>query len=257
MPFLHPCGRARPPWPTPVIRRESSPPDFFLILLILPQHRHLCRGQRHFAFRGLRPREMAALQNLVVKADPPLAPLALGPMAIQWLTQCKIFSLSPIRPRNTKTAPLAGSSSNDRFARAQRPEIPPRMSVMPAARKTRTPFPGPIIRLPEPGSVVKGLPVKAPRSRANAAHSPARSRPLSESEQAWRPPPKSPPAESPDPTTGSRPAAGTRHATARYAAASDHAAAHPRPPSLRADQPRPGSIASQCPTIAVAVLHPS
>jgi hypothetical protein len=54
MPFLHPRGRACPPWLAPV--------DTF------PEHRQLCRGQRHFAFRGLRPREMTALQNLVVKA---------------------------------------------------------------------------------------------------------------------------------------------------------------------------------------------
>ena len=53
----------------------------------LPQHRQLGRGQAHRAVARVRPWKAALLEHLVIKAEALLAPLALGPMAIQWLTQ--------------------------------------------------------------------------------------------------------------------------------------------------------------------------
>jgi hypothetical protein len=77
-----------------------------------PQHRHLCRGQCHFAFRGLRPREMTALQNLVVEAEPLAVPVQnLQPVAHPAAKDKdrptgRILLKQPFRPR-TKTCNAA------------------------------------------------------------------------------------------------------------------------------------------------------
>lgn len=103
-----------------------------------PQHSELCRGQTHRPILCRGPRKSPALRHLAVKAEPlPIPVQQLQPVA-------------PFGPRKADTAPLAAFCRSTSWARAANPSVPLRMPVVPQARQTRPPVPGPIMP-PRPG----------------------------------------------------------------------------------------------------------